>query len=238
MIINLTQKPSGLYNMTSSDIESLAHQILEEKQPNVLNEPMPLDVDALAEDGFYLDSREELLSKSGSILGLITFVDQKIPTLDDEFNETFVEVDMGTMIIDKRVRKVHTRYRFTKAHETAHWILHRPFFSENRIYRFRDGSCSYILHSREAEEKKNPVEATTDFQLSEWQADSLGAAMLMPSSTFMPAVRELFKENNFEMNSPLDLKNETFILIVNQLAAIYNVSQRSVKIRLKTLNFF
>lgn len=240
MILNFPCKTNGLYVMSKTDFDPLACQILTEKQPKVLEHPMPLDIDSLIFDGFCLELRDEYLSESGSILGLITFVKQKIPTYDDTFNETYIEAIEGTIVVDKRLSQIPTRYRFTKAHEVSHWILHRKFYTPGkRDYNFRNEGCSYIACRQEAIDRKNPVQIKTDHDWCEWQADYLSAALLMPSVTFVPTADQVIKSFGLSDGKIPD-GNRGGILdkVSEELAGLYNVSKRSVRIRLRTLDFY
>lgn len=238
MLLNYACKPSGLYIMSKADFDPLAIQILREKQPCVLEKAMPLDLDDLAENAFPLTCYDAILSKDGSILGLITFVDQNLPIFNDNLDECYLRATEGTIIIDKRLRNIPTRYRFTKAHEVSHWILHRRFYSPyNRPFNFRSSGNSYIANRQEAIGRKNPVEAKTDFEWSEWQSDCLSAALLMPACTFIPTAQQFIKDSVSE-NGKLIYGSKDSRDVIREIASIYAVSSRSVEIRLSTYGFF
>lgn len=240
MMLNFDCRPSGLYEMDKKDFDPLAEQILLEKQPEVLKKAMPLDIDALTQDGFPLECHDAILSKDCSILGLITFMDKNLPIYDDEFHEISMATTTGTILIDKRLRNKPTRYRFTKAHELSHWILHRRFYSPiKRPYYFRNCRCSYVPNKQEADGRKNPIEAKTDYDLSEWQSDCLSAALLMPASTFIPTVELILKSNGItDMKIDKSVNDARSMSVVKEIASIYGVSERSVRIRLYTYGFY
>jgi len=238
MLLNFECKPSGLYVINKTDFDPLAMAILKEKQPRVLEKAMPLDLDDLAENAFPLTCFDALLSKDGSILGLITFADQELPLYNSNFDEYSMPMQEGTIVIDKRLHNIPTRYRFTKAHEISHWILHRRFYSPYNVpYQFRNVGSSYIATRQEAIGRKNPIEAKTDFEWSEWQSDCLSAALLMPVCTFVPTVQHYINNTDSEMKKitygTIESKR-----IMSEIASIYMVSARSVEIRLSTLGFF
>lgn len=238
MILNYVCKPSGLYIMSKADFDPLAMQILKEKQPRVLERAMLLDLDDLAGNAFPLTCYDAILSKDGSILGLITFADQKVPLYTDDLDEYSFRTTEGTVIIDKRLRSIPTRYRFTKAHEISHWILHRRFYSPyNMPYNFRNSGNSYIANRQEAVGRKNPVEAKTDFEWSEWQSDCLSAALLMPVFTFIPTAQHFINSLGNETGK-LTYGSRDCKIIMSEIAKIYEVSPRSVAIRLSTYGFF
>ena len=238
MNLNYACKPNGLYIMSKADFDPLAMQILNEKQPRVLERAMPLDLDDLAENAFPLTCYDAILSKDGSILGLITFADQNLPIYTDELDECSLPTTEGTIIIDKRLRNIPTRYRFTKAHEISHWILHRRFYSPyNMPYNFRNTGSSYIANRQEAVGRKNPVEAKTDFEWSEWQSDCLSAALLMPACTFIPTAQHFISMLE-DTTGTLIYGSKEARSITSEIARIYEVSPRSVTIRLSTFGFF
>lgn len=69
--------------------------------------------------------------------------------------------------------KMLGRYRYTLAHETGHWRLHRTFFLENpnqsQLFN-ADGKPVYVCRNGDA---KKPIE---------WQADYFAAHLLMPGN--------------------------------------------------------
>ena len=236
----LPRKASGLYIISKKDFDPLAYRILLEKQPEVLKRAMPLDVDALAEDGLYLECRDELLSREGTILGLITFADLRLPVYNDDMEEIVIETTTGTIVIDKRLRERMTRYRFTKAHEIAHWILHRSFYSPgNKSYNFRKSGNSYSACRQDTAGRKNPAEARTDKDWSEWQSDCLAAALLMPACTFISTADEIIRAHGFADGKLVSNTNDSQTRkAVAEIAGVYNVSVRSASIRLSTYGFY
>ena len=239
MKLNFPRKESGLYEIPADNgFDTIAVQILTKKQPAVLETAMPLDMDKLIYDS-YLECKSEFLSKSGNVWGLVTFSDMKIPTYDENFNKTFVEAQEGTIFVERRLKNLSTRYRFTQAHEYGHWIVGRGYFSsDKRDYNFRKEGCSFVVNMSEAIGHKNPKEAKNDEELSEWQADSLAAALLMPSVTFIPKVNYLLKGYGFESSYiPLGTKETRAHALIGDVARTYGVSARSAKIRMMSCNF-
>ena len=237
MYLNYPCNEYGRYIISKSDFEDLSISILKDKQPNVLNQPQPLDVDLFINEGLNLDLRSESLSQDGSILGLITFSDIKIPIFDINGCEQIISASEGTIILDKNLLTKHTREVFTKAHEASHWILHRRFFSDpSRKFNFRNGSCSYIACRKEAVFRKNPTKVRTEADWCEWQSDHLAAALLMPYTTFVNTALELFELHEIDhVISTKTVYSSNVNYVISTLSELFGVSRRSVLIRLSTL---
>ncbi len=219
------------------DFDGKATQILQEYQPEVLKTAKPLDIDELV-NAFELYCVEVIITKSGTILGFITFIDQNIPILDDNMENSAISAIEGTIIIDKRLKDIPTRYRFTKAHEFSHWILHGKYYLPlGESCTFRNLGCSYIAYRREARGRKNPVEARTLHDWIEWQSDNMAAALLMPAVTFIPKAKEILGEYGLEQGQLIYGDANAYEAII-RLANIYNVSRRSVNIRLNSYGFY
>ena len=140
MHLNFPCRNSGLPIIRKDEFDDLAKQILYEYMPDVLDSPKAVDIRYLAEECIVVDIREEKLCLE-NILGFITFADMVIPISDN----IEIEVSEGTIVLDVRLHYKMTRWRFTVAHELAHWILHRAYHcGDNREYNFRKGGYSYI----------------------------------------------------------------------------------------------
>jgi len=101
-------------------------------------------------------------------------------------------VDQMEIFIDQSLDPVvhprmEGRYRFTLAHEGAHWGLHRNYLARNAIQMapFDERSKpSVICRSSQA---KEPIE---------WQADFYASCVLMPKAMVLDAWREQFSDAN------------------------------------------
>ena len=238
MKIEFPQKANGLHILSKSDFETLAHDILKEKQPEALTKAMPLDVKDLIEEKLCLEIQEAHLSKDGNILGLISFTEQNIPTYDENYLDAVLPAQEGTIIIEQNLKANEARYRFTEMHEASHWMLHRKFYSPmKKNYSFRRQDNTFIACRDNRNNKKKKNEPRSDYEWSEWQADCLAAALLMPSATFINAAKILMKQYGYNTNK-LTMKyiDARPFLIINELAELYNVSKLAVEIRMKTLN--
>lgn len=230
-------KKSGLPIICKSEFDDLAEQILEKYMPDVLEFPKAVDIRYLAENCIVVDILEEDLCLD-NLLGFITFADMVIPISGDKN----IKVTEGTIILDISLHQKITRWRFTVAHELAHWILHRAYHcGDKRVYNFRVQGYSYIACRTDKSElgKKNPRVAKTDDEWAEWQADNLAAALLMPKTTFIYAARQILCKYGFEELLLISGKDvNKGMQVVRELADIFQVSMRAVRIRMRTFGMY
>ena len=135
-------------------------------------------IDEFARDYLRLNVRFARLSADGSICGLTSYADAEYIVEDMGVVRT-IELKQNQILLDScfletgKVQKLCGKRRFTLAQECAHQILFqmeseesqqkgRKLYAERRFYSLRD------LKSRE--------------DWNEWQANALGAALLMPQA--------------------------------------------------------
>lgn len=237
MQLKCPYKSNGFPIIYKHEFDDLAIQILTEYMPNVLKTPQALDIKYLVEECIVLDIREEKLDYE-SILGFIAFTDIVFPISAHEA----IEVREGTILLNAHLRYRITRWRFTVAHELAHWILHRAYHcGDNRKYNFRQIGYSYISCGTDMTElgKKNPRVAKTDDEWAEWQADNLAAALLMPRDTFVNAAKITLAKHGFlEMYLVAGKDINRGMAVIEELADLFQVSMRSVRIRMRYFHMY
>ena len=230
-------KSSGLPIIGKHEFDDLATQILKEYMPDVLEEPQALDIKYLVEECIVLNIREEKLYFE-NLLGFIAFADTVVPISEHEV----IEVLEGTIMLNVRLRQKITRWRFTVAHELAHWILHRAYHcGDNREYNFRQIGYSYIACRTDRTElgKKNPRVAKTDDEWAEWQADNLAAALLMPRDTFVSAAKNALVNHGFsELYLVSGEEINRGMAVIKELADLFEVSMRAVRIRMRYFDMY
>src|SRR5690606_23769397 len=86
-------------------------------------------------------------------------------------------------MIDSSLEGNEGRFCFTLAHETGHWVLHRPLIEMEKV--------TVPLFSREPSAKATPAIICRDGQRdpAEIQADKFAALLLMPASDVRAAAR-------------------------------------------------
>lgn len=118
----------------------------------------------------------QILSLDGSILGVTSPDEQYVPVYYDG-EECYYYLDGNTILIDARLcasPKTVGRKNYTLAHEIAHQILYKAF--PDAYGPARRLMCDY----RRTPESRRKV---TDW--TEWQADALAAALLMPKDAVL-----------------------------------------------------
>ena len=235
MHLKFATKSSGLPVVTRSDLDLLGMEVLNNYMPEVLKCPNSVDIDKLIEDGIILNIEKAHLWPK-NLLGFVTFADVTVPIA----NEDTLSLEEGTIVVEKDLND--TKYRFTAAHELAHWILHRAYYcKDHRIYEFRNTECSYIACKNDVTElgKKNPKLAHTDDEIAEWQADSLAAALIMPKNTFISVAENILSDHGFTDKKLISGKNVTEgKKVVKEIADFFQVSDRSARIRMRGFNLY
>ena len=141
-------------------------------------------IDQFAREYLGLSVRFARLSADGCICGLTSYADAEY-IIEEMGVVRTIELKQNQILLDSsfleagKVKKLCGKRRFTLAHECAHQILFqmeseesqqkcRGFYSDRRSYSLRD------LKSRE--------------DWNEWQANALGAALLMPQAEIKRAM--------------------------------------------------
>lgn len=143
-------------------IETRSRMLLEKYCPDNLRDYSAIPIERLAEK-LGLDIEYQYLTKFGEdILGKLVCTDGLTPYYDmDEQQYMLLKVKADTIIIEVRLadRADEGRYRFTVAHELAHWLLHKK-----RIVGENDEAAFTGLENTEMER----------------QADFMASTLLMP----------------------------------------------------------
>lgn len=152
-------------------METKARMVLEEYCPECLRNITAIPIEQLIE-AMGLDIDYQYLTKNGDkVLGKLICSDGVTPYYDMELQKyMFLQVSAKTILVEVRLSEHDNkgRYRFTLAHELAHWILHKELIlSDNTEAAFIDG-----VHNTRMEK----------------QADYFASALLMP----MGAVKKYY----------------------------------------------
>lgn len=185
--------------------------------------PQPVDPVKLSETVMGLHVSYLPLCSDGSVLGIACF------------RETELQINAGTekhsvlltaqdIVIDESLRCEEQigRHNFTAAHELSHHLLVRRFpadYPELLNYR------THILYRR-SRQTKNWVE---------WQADTLGAAVLMPQDTLRKCMEVFGLGQWLDMLSSVCRPTEYKAFC--GIAAYLGVSKKALAIRMKQLGF-
>lgn len=204
------------------DLEHIAQSQLREAYPQNLEIPTPLNVDEFIRDYQGLLLKYHYLGLPAfPVLGIAVMSESaEIVACKPDMTPTVLEEHYGTILIttDLAGQRNLPRCRYTKAHESAHWTLHKEVgvTTCNRVERYQ---------------RKNK----TPEDWMEWQADGLAAALLMPQEVFTDYVRMAIRKTGSRFSyltqgDPSDRRR--FYEIIDDVASTFRVSHRAAQIRM------
>jgi len=163
----------SIYPYRKEALEALARKVISQYDPRLLHAPSPIPVESIIEQVY------QFIRSNGRVLGETVFETAMVPIYErDRGGYKLIPVKAGTVIIDASL--IHNRgdgrFRFTCAHELAHWVLHKEFYTQ----RGETAAMTSVVRSSE-----------TDAAI-ERQADRLGCYLLMPKG----AVKMAFYNTN------------------------------------------
>jgi hypothetical protein len=153
---------------TTHTLENIARYVIKQHDPYFFKfEPQAVPIERIIEDTYCLTIDCMRLTMSGEVLGRMIY-DNGYDTCYNPEKDKYelVRVTKGTIIIESLLLehpRYYGRYRFTLAHELAHWIIHKKLFT---------GTRTAAASHKSSEISDNAVE---------WQANYLAAAILMPA---------------------------------------------------------
>lgn len=236
MELNYNQGFDGMYILTRADMEKIANDLLKEFSPQNLETPMAVDVDSFLSDYLELFVKERYIGVIGyEALGLTVMSDVvEIPSMDERFRPTIITETYGNVLISPSLhgRKNLGRRRYTKAHEGAHWILHRPYF-KRKEQSGGPGMNQGFVACRSIERYTPQNKKSVNWL--EWQADTLAAALLMPGEIFKEYSRRLLRHAGasrgyLEGDNARDKR--IFYEIAPSLCQRFSISLRAAQIRM------
>ncbi len=215
---------------TSSRLEKKAEEILSKYRDGaLLLKPQPMDVDHFAE--FYCKATIDFayLSQDGLTLGLTCFHDGKIIVWDEtRTTPKPLDVEKGFIFIDNDALEydIEGRVRFTIIHECSHCILHPRFYYKRPGVEMPKIEC-FVYHI-DNWDKNAPM---SDEDIREWQANRLGAALIMPAKT----TRMLMAQN---LNIGVDELTPVYLSdsFIEDMAGVFVVSKTAMRNRLRDLD--
>lgn len=173
------------------------------------------------------DSAEEFFDYLGSILGMTSFTEMGVQVFEDDDNEAFFFLDGKTVLVEKDLNfdsKLKGRKNFTLMHEGSHQIFKMLFPNDYGVTQKSAGVHYYKANS----ERNKPI---SDWE--EWQANTLGAAILLPEN--------LIKQGMylFSLGEKIECLNKIYYPSVykrfDALADFLGCSKKALAIRMKQL---
>ena len=213
--------------LSRKDIEFIGEAVIENYiRRNIDTISFPIDIDHFARMHLGLAIEYRKLSDDGRLLGLTTYKDVHLK-LPFRTGDKVISVQRDTILLDSSLipKSNLRRRRFTIAHECGHQILART--QEHRTghsYRkdFMPGNQYSYRELKTAED------------WSEWQANALGAVLLMPGAQLIP---QLFLGHGLHKFTLFGSHfNCTDYKKIKELSEMFNVSLSAMKIRLRELD--
>jgi len=201
-------------------LETIARKVITKYDPALLKEPAPIPVDDIMERVYDLTLEFHIIRKNGRILGETIFEDTEIPIYEPHNNEGYkvIPVKAGTVIIDARLLDEGNdgRYRFTCAHELAHWVIDRKYFMQI-------GETAALTSETADVMRKSIAISSNTSAMIERQANRMASRILMPKCTLKPAYHHVRGTSLSPAAVPVHLAN------------LYGVSKQAMQIRLEEM---
>lgn len=236
MVLDYPQYPNGMYRLYKRDFDNIALMIMKEYLPRSVDKIGEIDINYLIKECLFLNVRSKNITADKSVLGLIAFEDVTVPCYDLSYRPIVLDLSAGDILIDMSLsgNRNIPRRRFTLAHEASHWILHRSYHSPtNQKYEFRKPYLKTL--SRDLERSFTGFKTENDEE--EWQANSLAAAVLMPKIPFVEyTLNEIQRAFGEDIDYLIDDQSEDYVMVIENIASMFNVSRQAVKIRLEQLD--
>jgi Zn-dependent peptidase ImmA (M78 family) len=188
-------------------LETIARKALMEYSTSYLNwEPQATPIEKIIEDVYGLSIEYKYITNDARELGRMIY-DDGITTYFDKDKDDYelLRVNAGTMLIEASLLeddKCYGRLRFTLAHELAHWLIHKKIFSGT-------GEAAALYN------------ANKDDDATEWQANYLATAILMPNGQ----IKRCFYALRHKCKGQAQF--------VCEMAKVFEVSKKAMEIRLK-----
>lgn len=198
-------------------LETIARSIISQYDPALLTLPSLIPVENIMEKVYGLSLEYQYIRNNGRILGETVFVDAMIPIYEfrDSEGYTLIPVKAGTVIIDASLlhKRSNGRLRFTCAHELAHWIVDKNYFTQL-------GETAAMTSKTAATISRTINRSSESDAIVERQANRLASRILMPKCTLKAAFHNV---------------RDTASDVSAYLAGLYGVSKQAMNIRLNEI---
>lgn len=188
-------------------------------------------IDQFAKDYLGLSVSFTHLSTDGSILGLTAYDDTEY-IIEEKGVRRSIPLKRNQVLMDNsfimpgQVRQLCGKRRFTLAHECAHQILFQ-MENDNVKKNFRKMYAARTAYSLR--------ELKTHEDWNEWQANALGAAILMPQKEIDLAMRDYANGKQLVCYEWKFGYHDRFVL--GRICQLFGVSKSAAIIRLRQLGY-
>ena len=214
----------GIPILSTTEIETVATELLTRYCPEVLSQPSMTPVAAIIErlgqrTGLSFTMADLGCKGTAKILGKVNFSQKRL------YLDCSLEGDLKAA------------FRFTAGHEIGHWVLHRYRYKN---WKFKTGS-SMAEELEDDERSLYRLKERTPSDWLEFQANVFAASLVTPRVTFIRALVETQKLMDIKRNfgriylSDEHYSRRDFKKIVERLSAIFQVSKKCVAVRIETL---
>jgi len=213
--------------LSQKDIEVIGYSILRDyEKRGDGNIQIPVHIESFARNYLGLNIEYQKLSETGKILGLTSYKGV-ILELAFDGGSIHLNVPENTILLDERLKRASSlhRRRFTVAHECAHQILARI---EESVTAKNNKQIPYSCR----EVSFRVLQTTEDW--TEWQANALGAVLLLPKHELVIELNRGFTP--FKPTIYGNRLNSTDYAKAKAIADKFCVSMAAMKIRLKELD--
>jgi len=174
------------YNIYRNEaLDVIARNIISKHNPALLHSPAPIPIETVIEKVYKLKMEFQFIRKNGRILGETVFEDCMVPIYNKRSGEGYKlePFPAGTIIIDASLFNCRGdgRFMFTCAHELAHWVIDKDYFTE------LGKTASMTAKAVRSSETDKSIEC---------QANRLACRILMPKGT----VKMAFYNNRGQKN--------------------------------------
>jgi len=223
--------------LSYQDIEEIAEAVMDEFNAFFFGNdprgkiPHATPIDQFARDFLKLDVRVERLCSDSSISGVTAYSDTELHTTIFGY-PVCIPLSQNEVIIDiefmqpGNVQRLCGKRRFTLAHECAHQILFQMESDEGKAACRRQYSDKRSYTAKELKSKED---------WNEWQANVLGAAILLPRKGVSEAARALLKGRRIISAYGKFTRRDREVIY--EIADYFRASPQAVAIRLERLGF-
>ena len=211
--------------LSRADLERISGTVINQYYqtvPRAGTLPAPVDPVALAKEVMGLETHYLPLSDDGSILGVACFQETALEVVDEDGATYQMQFTGRDIVIDSSLLDDGKtgRHNFTVAHELAHHVLVRLYPDE-----YKDLiNCRKRILYRDEKRQNDWVE---------WQANVLGACILMPARTIRYCMYMFGLKDHVDMVSSACRAKEYEKFC--DIATYLGVSRKALAIRMKKL---